>query len=121
MEIRRRGRAGLVSNLNKLALLCFVCVLIFSICALFSTVCHGRACSESRSSSIEYSHNQMSNSRRRLSVGGPGSYPPRCSGKCGACKPCFPVHVPVPPGTPVITEYYPEAWRCKCRNKLYMP
>ncbi|KAG0490451.1 hypothetical protein HPP92_007314 [Vanilla planifolia] len=52
---------------------------------------------------------------------GPGSYPPRCTSKCGECSPCKPVHVPVPQGTPVITEYYPEAWRCKCNNKLYMP
>ncbi|XP_010522003.1 PREDICTED: EPIDERMAL PATTERNING FACTOR-like protein 6 isoform X2 [Tarenaya hassleriana] len=52
---------------------------------------------------------------------GMGSWPPRCTGKCGRCTPCKPVHVPVPPGTPVTAEYYPEAWRCKCRNKLYMP
>ncbi|OAY82300.1 EPIDERMAL PATTERNING FACTOR-like protein 6 [Ananas comosus] len=57
---------------------------------------------------------------RKLSAG-PGSYPPRCASKCGDCTPCSPVHVPVPPGTPVIAEYYPEAWRCKCGNKLYMP
>lgn len=57
---------------------------------------------------------------RRL-LGGPGSSPPRCMSKCGKCTPCKPVHVPVPPGTPVITEYYPEAWRCKCGNKLYVP
>ncbi|KAI3461716.1 hypothetical protein Pfo_018379 [Paulownia fortunei] len=57
---------------------------------------------------------------RRL-LGGLGSSPPRCSSKCGRCTPCKPVHVPVPPGTPVTTEYYPEAWRCKCGNKLYMP
>ncbi|EEF44634.1 conserved hypothetical protein, partial [Ricinus communis] len=57
--------------------------------------------------------------RRILS--GPGSSPPRCISKCGSCTPCKPVHVPVPPGTPVTTEYYPEAWRCKCGNKLYMP
>ncbi|OVA19670.1 hypothetical protein BVC80_8585g13 [Macleaya cordata] len=60
-----------------------------------------------------------SSSRRFLSV--PGSSPPRCTSKCGKCTPCKPVHVPVPPGTPVTTEYYPEAWRCKCGNKLYMP
>lgn len=59
--------------------------------------------------------------RRRKLVGGPGSYPPRCTGKCDDCTPCNPVHVAVPPGTPVTTEYYPEAWRCKCGNKLYMP
>ncbi|ESQ51572.1 hypothetical protein EUTSA_v10017368mg [Eutrema salsugineum] len=52
---------------------------------------------------------------------GLGSSPPRCSAKCGRCTPCKPVHVPVPPGTPVTAEYYPEAWRCKCGNKLYMP
>ncbi|XP_044495837.1 EPIDERMAL PATTERNING FACTOR-like protein 6 [Mangifera indica] len=52
---------------------------------------------------------------------GPGSSPPRCISKCGKCTPCKPVHVPVPPGTPVTAEYYPEAWRCKCGNKLYMP
>ncbi|KAJ1686649.1 hypothetical protein LUZ63_018039 [Rhynchospora breviuscula] len=58
---------------------------------------------------------------RMVAYDGPGSYPPRCTGKCGDCTPCVPVHVPVPPGRPVITEYYPEAWRCKCGNKLYLP
>ncbi|XP_054818431.1 EPIDERMAL PATTERNING FACTOR-like protein 4 [Prosopis cineraria] len=57
---------------------------------------------------------------RRI-LGGPGSAPPRCASKCGSCTPCRPVHVTVPPGTPVTAEYYPEAWRCKCGNKLYMP
>ena len=59
--------------------------------------------------------------RRRLLADGPGSYPPRCTSKCGDCSPCYPVHVAVPPGVPVTTEYYPEAWRCKCGNRLYMP
>ena len=59
--------------------------------------------------------------RRRLLSGGPGSHPPRCTSKCGSCNPCYPVHVSVPPGVLVTTEYYPEAWRCKCRNQLYMP
>ncbi|KAK1264676.1 EPIDERMAL PATTERNING FACTOR-like protein 6 [Acorus gramineus] len=57
----------------------------------------------------------------RRDLSGPGSFPPRCTSKCGRCTPCRPVHVPVPPGTPVTTEYYPEAWRCKCGNKLFMP
>ncbi|KAJ4903271.1 EPIDERMAL PATTERNING FACTOR-like protein 6 [Raphanus sativus] len=57
----------------------------------------------------------------RRNLRGLGSSPPRCSSKCGRCTPCTPVHVPVPPGTPVTAEYYPEAWRCKCGNKLYMP
>ncbi|KAI5084795.1 hypothetical protein GOP47_0000964 [Adiantum capillus-veneris] len=50
-----------------------------------------------------------------------GSRPPSCLSKCGTCKPCTPVRIPVPPGTPTISEYYPEAWRCKCGGKLYMP
>lgn len=61
------------------------------------------------------------NSNGRRNLGGPGSSPPRCTSKCGKCTPCKPVHVPVPPGTPVTAEYYPEAWRCKCGNKLFMP
>uniref|UniRef100_A0ACD5WH61 Uncharacterized protein n=1 Tax=Avena sativa TaxID=4498 RepID=A0ACD5WH61_AVESA len=59
--------------------------------------------------------------RRLLSTEGPGSYPPRCTSKCGSCSPCYPVHVAVPPGVPVTTEYYPEAWRCRCGSRLYMP
>ncbi|WOH12794.1 hypothetical protein DCAR_0832302 [Daucus carota subsp. sativus] len=58
-------------------------------------------------------------SRRKLS--GPGSSPPSCRSKCGRCTPCSPVHIPVHPGFTLPLEYYPEAWRCKCRNKLYMP
>ncbi|CAJ1960555.1 unnamed protein product [Sphenostylis stenocarpa] len=57
----------------------------------------------------------------RRFLGGPGSSPPLCTFKCGKCTPCIPVHVTVPPGTPVTAEYYPEAWRCKCGNKLNMP
>ncbi|CAL5353255.1 unnamed protein product [Camellia sinensis] len=63
----------------------------------------------------------LSLGRTRRLLSGPGSSPPRCASKCGKCTPCKPVHVPVPPGTPVTAEYYPEAWRCKCGNKLYMP
>ncbi|KAH6768496.1 EPIDERMAL PATTERNING FACTOR-like protein [Perilla frutescens var. frutescens] len=57
--------------------------------------------------------------RRRL--GGPGSSPPSCRSKCGRCGPCQPVHVPIHPGFSMKLEYYPEAWRCKCRDKLFMP
>ncbi|KAL1342623.1 hypothetical protein HN51_029152 [Arachis hypogaea] len=52
---------------------------------------------------------------------GPGSWPPSCRSKCGWCSPCEPVHVPVQPGMIIRLEYYPEAWRCKCGNKLFMP
>ncbi|KAF8037955.1 hypothetical protein BT93_B0717 [Corymbia citriodora subsp. variegata] len=57
--------------------------------------------------------------RRRLV--GPGSAPPSCRSRCGDCSPCKPVHVPVQPGLSIPLEYYPEAWRCKCGNKLFMP
>ncbi|CAL9225374.1 unnamed protein product [Arabidopsis halleri] len=53
--------------------------------------------------------------------GGPGSSPPTCRSKCGKCQPCKPVHVPIQPGLSMPLEYYPEAWRCKCGNKLFMP
>ncbi|XP_038895367.1 EPIDERMAL PATTERNING FACTOR-like protein 6 [Benincasa hispida] len=66
-----------------------------------------------------YEDQELSLPRRGL--GGLGSSPPRCASKCGKCTPCTAVHVPVSPGTPVTAEYYPEAWRCKCGNKLYMP
>ncbi|MBA0634227.1 hypothetical protein Godav_000159 [Gossypium davidsonii] len=56
---------------------------------------------------------------KRLS--GPGSSPPSCRSKCGNCSPCKPVHVPIQPGFSMPLEYYPEAWRCKCGNKLFMP
>nr|5XKN_E Chain E, EPIDERMAL PATTERNING FACTOR-like protein 4 [Arabidopsis thaliana]5XKN_F Chain F, EPIDERMAL PATTERNING FACTOR-like protein 4 [Arabidopsis thaliana] len=51
----------------------------------------------------------------------PGSSPPTCRSKCGKCQPCKPVHVPIQPGLSMPLEYYPEAWRCKCGNKLFMP
>lgn len=57
--------------------------------------------------------------RRRLS--GLGSWPPSCRSKCESCSPCNPVHIPVHPGFTIPLEYYPEAWRCKCRNKTYKP
>ncbi|KAI5434896.1 EPIDERMAL PATTERNING FACTOR-like protein 6 [Lathyrus oleraceus] len=81
-----------------------------------------------KSNKVEIGEGMMSQEKSMSSIdwprrflGGPGSFPPRCTGKCGKCTPCRPVHVPVPPGTPVTAEYYPEAWRCKCGNKLYMP
>ncbi|CAD5189747.1 unnamed protein product [Musa acuminata subsp. malaccensis] len=57
--------------------------------------------------------------RRRLA--GPGSSPPTCWARCGRCFPCRPVHVAIQPGRSVPLEYYPEAWRCKCGSKLFMP
>ncbi|KAL3649011.1 hypothetical protein CASFOL_005414 [Castilleja foliolosa] len=56
---------------------------------------------------------------RRLS--GPGSIRPLCRSKCGKCAPCEPVLVPIQPGMKMSIDYYPEVWRCKCGNKLFMP
>ncbi|KAF5175067.1 Epidermal patterning factor-like protein [Thalictrum thalictroides] len=63
---------------------------------------------------------QVMISRRRLGSR-LGSAPPSCRFKCGRCSPCKPVHVPIQPGRSMTLEYYPEAWRCKCGNKLFMP
>ncbi|KMZ66763.1 CHALLAH-LIKE 1, EPIDERMAL PATTERNING FACTOR-LIKE protein 5 [Zostera marina] len=51
----------------------------------------------------------------------PGSSPPKCRYKCGSCSPCVPVPVIIHAGFFVPLEYYPEAWRCKCGDKLFMP
>nr|XP_009769322.1 PREDICTED: EPIDERMAL PATTERNING FACTOR-like protein 4 [Nicotiana sylvestris] len=50
-----------------------------------------------------------------------GSSPPQCITKCGNCSPCTPVRIIVHPGISEKLEYYPEAWRCKCGNKLFNP
>ncbi|XP_009386867.2 EPIDERMAL PATTERNING FACTOR-like protein 6 [Musa acuminata AAA Group] len=111
MDLRRDGSA------SKMALLlCCALVCLLSFRALLTSP-HSDAGSPS---SASHAQEAWAGGRRELR-GGPGSYPPLCTAKCGDCTPCVPVHVAVPPGRPVIAEYYPEAWRCKCRNKLYMP
>ncbi|KAA8549493.1 hypothetical protein F0562_001177 [Nyssa sinensis] len=137
--------------LNKTPLFYFISIFSFSTCALLSTIINSKTtpCLDIRcpltgkadfyfqlqkyerstekvknEEIIESEGNRgdsVSLARTRRFLSGPGSWPPRCTSKCGGCTPCKPVHVPVPPGTPVTTEYYPEAWRCKCGNKLYIP
>ncbi|KAL6654025.1 hypothetical protein ACP70R_007490 [Stipagrostis hirtigluma subsp. patula] len=58
--------------------------------------------------------------RRRWLVG-PGSSPPTCHARCGRCTPCRATRVAIQPGVGPQWEYYPEVWRCKCGNKLFMP
>ncbi|PUZ45325.1 hypothetical protein GQ55_8G213700 [Panicum hallii var. hallii] len=58
--------------------------------------------------------------RRRWLIG-PGSSPPTCRARCGRCSPCRPTRVAIQPGVGPQWEYYPEVWRCKCGNKLFMP
>ncbi|XP_066310107.1 uncharacterized protein [Miscanthus floridulus] len=124
-------------SMLKLAGLCFA-VSIICLCGVRSWACSGSGC---RGSTVLLRSESWRRGRaaascgdqgcdintggqgqwRRLLADGPGSDPPRCTSKCGDCSPCYPVHVAVPPGVPVTTEYYPEAWRCKCGNRLYMP
>ncbi|KAE8728165.1 EPIDERMAL PATTERNING FACTOR-like protein 5 [Hibiscus syriacus] len=52
---------------------------------------------------------------------GLGSQPPSCRSNCGSCSPCKPVHIPIQPGLMMPLQYYPEAWRCRCGNKIFMP
>ncbi|KAK4839610.1 hypothetical protein QYF36_023255 [Acer negundo] len=112
-------------------LFCCLSIFFFSVFALFSTI-SSRAtsldikCQLSIKADLSFQEfiqkqEEVGLSLARRILSGPGSSPPRCVSKCGRCTPCRPVHVPVPPGTPVTAEYYPEAWRCKCGNKLYMP
>ncbi|KAJ0979224.1 hypothetical protein J5N97_014698 [Dioscorea zingiberensis] len=120
MELRteRRRSEALLLLLQRVALFCCICLCFLSVSALLARstdiIQSLRTDSHPQSWSKE-----VGLGRRRL--GGPGSYPPRCAGKCGRCAPCLAVHVTVPPGTPTPAEYYPEAWRCKCGNRYYMP
>jgi hypothetical protein len=50
-----------------------------------------------------------------------GSSPPDCRSKCSRCTPCVSVLVPIHPGTVIPQNYYPQVWRCKCRDRLYNP
>ncbi|CAN6439626.1 unnamed protein product [Victoria cruziana] len=60
---------------------------------------------------------ELKNKKRQLI----GSWPPTCRAKCGGCTPCQAVHVAIQPGRSSPLEYYPEAWRCKCGKRLFMP
>ncbi|KAH7677771.1 hypothetical protein IHE45_07G105700 [Dioscorea alata] len=115
MELRSESRKQ-ASLHQKIAL--FFCISLFfiSVAALLVQTDISRLRTGSQ---IQRWSNEVGLGRRRL--GGPGSHPPRCAAKCGSCAPCLAVHVTVPPGTPTPAEYYPEAWRCKCGNRYYMP
>ncbi|XP_015621633.1 EPIDERMAL PATTERNING FACTOR-like protein 8 isoform X2 [Oryza sativa Japonica Group] len=132
-----RWRRSGSSMLKLVVALCFFAVAISLCCVCLSSGCGGSGCGGFRRRAVllrldfrtratayfgaNQDHSSSGRRWRRLLAEGPGSYPPRCTAKCGACVPCYPVHVAVPPGVPVTTEYYPEAWRCKCGNRLYMP
>ncbi|XP_037426154.1 EPIDERMAL PATTERNING FACTOR-like protein 5 [Triticum dicoccoides] len=69
----------------------------------------------------QYSWGDPAEAARRRELVGPGSSPPTCRSRCGRCHPCRPVHVAIQPGVSFPLEYYPEAWRCKCGDRLFMP
>ncbi|URD89996.1 hypothetical protein MUK42_28485 [Musa troglodytarum] len=118
---------------SKVALLCCAFLFIFSVLSLTAGNSSGRDRSEITSWRTMFDPQGWGWRRRqgpeaavvatrRRGLMGPGSRPPRCTSRCGACTPCWPVHVPVPPRAPAdAAEYYPEAWRCKCGGRLYVP
>ncbi|CAA7392926.1 unnamed protein product [Spirodela intermedia] len=122
---RRRERGPLHREIPRSLLLLLLSLSL----SLLSTATAGNSCGRERKPTAAAAEEELwrrstitaAAAARGRSLLGPGSYPPRCSSKCGDCTPCRPVHVAVPPGTPVLTEYYPEAWRCKCGGRLYMP
>ncbi|KMZ67241.1 CHALLAH / EPIDERMAL PATTERNING FACTOR-LIKE protein 6 [Zostera marina] len=115
MELRRRDTIFCILFL----LLCLMQVSIYSVMLeTDGSTTDGEARRQQKSNNTGEEEGEET---KWYHLGGPGSYPPRCRSKCGHCSPCRPVHVTVPPGTPVTTEYYPEAWRCKCGNRLYLP
>eukprot|EP00250_Pteridium_aquilinum_P034225 c7257_g1_i1 orf=328-870(+) len=83
-------------------------------------VCRGEPADLSSRSRKRDAHFQ---SGGRVMMGKLGSMPPSCVKRCNGCTPCEAVQVPVGQRRKRIglLEYYPEAWRCKCKNKLYNP
>ncbi|KAK9057520.1 hypothetical protein SSX86_022356 [Deinandra increscens subsp. villosa] len=114
-----------MSTLKKpLSTLLFLFLFFISLCVLIknpSLVYRFGMDSKHQDSDLYFQIQDTATTYMRRRLTGPGSSPPRCAWKCGRCTPCKPVHVPVPPGNPVTAEYYPEAWRCKCGDRLYMP
>ncbi|KAI5063889.1 hypothetical protein GOP47_0020559 [Adiantum capillus-veneris] len=88
-------------------------------------------------------YNTSSEWRRTVSQEVMGSIPRSCSfAKCNGCVPCRPIQMRVDPtgnsktmgsssGTTSTgydphaqddgEQYYPQAWRCQCKGKFYMP
>ncbi|CAL4958747.1 unnamed protein product [Urochloa decumbens] len=53
----------------------------------------------------------------------PGSRPPCCERKCGACAPCTPVQVRAGAavGRPQCANYEPVGWKCRCGGAVFDP
>ncbi|KAK3148308.1 hypothetical protein QOZ80_3BG0293400 [Eleusine coracana subsp. coracana] len=116
-----RRRRSLSTAALMLFLVFFFAAALSGHCASASRVMRrGRGVATVPQEVEEYTWDPASTAARRGLVG-PGSSPPTCRSRCGGCRPCRPVHVAIQPGMSFPLEYYPEAWRCKCGNKLYMP
>ncbi|KAB1208372.1 EPIDERMAL PATTERNING FACTOR-like protein 4 [Morella rubra] len=50
-----------------------------------------------------------------------GSFPAKCHSKCNQCRPCMPVEVSVRAMALENNEYYPQVWKCMCRDNLFSP
>ncbi|KAG9451457.1 hypothetical protein H6P81_011422 [Aristolochia fimbriata] len=71
-----------------------------------------------------------------------GSTPPSCHNRCNDCNPCIAVQVPTLPSHDSVdlgvggetaidvspssvakkyTNYKPLGWKCRCRNRLFVP
>ncbi|XP_059448247.1 EPIDERMAL PATTERNING FACTOR-like protein 4 [Corylus avellana] len=115
----RRRRHTLIQTLTALTIfLLFATATAISLSHLGSTSSQQQR--ELREKSEEAESRAIFGLTRRTPLG-LGSSPPSCRSKCGRCSPCNPVHVPIHPGLTTPLEYYPEAWRCQCGKKLFMP
>ncbi|KAK9930915.1 hypothetical protein M0R45_018218 [Rubus argutus] len=116
---RRHHHINLYSTLTALAFL-----LLISAAAIRTTPNQAGGQQQQQQTEIvsgPSGDDQLERITAQTRLSGPGSSPPRCRSKCGRCSPCKAVHVPIQPGLSTPLEYYPEAWRCKCGNKLFMP
>uniref|UniRef100_A0A7N0TVW2 Epidermal patterning factor-like protein n=1 Tax=Kalanchoe fedtschenkoi TaxID=63787 RepID=A0A7N0TVW2_KALFE len=49
------------------------------------------------------------------------SLPAACHSKCNNCRPCMPVMALVRPINLQEYDYYPQVWKCMCRDQLFSP
>lgn len=52
-----------------------------------------------------------------------GSRPPTCRNKCSSCSPCEAIQVPTKAARTHVqySNYEPEGWKCKCRDRVFNP
>ncbi|KAB1218117.1 EPIDERMAL PATTERNING FACTOR-like protein 4 [Morella rubra] len=115
---RHHSRCHSLQTLAAFAFLLFASATVISLSQLGSEALRQPETEEKHGAGSRAIFERFGPTRRALGL---GSSPPTCRSKCGGCSPCWPVHVPIHPGLSTPLEYYPEAWRCQCGNKLFMP